>query len=189
MRTTNKIVVLTAPSGSGKTTIARRVLDAFPGMHFSVSATTRPPRPGEVDGVHYHFVSEEEFRRLIDEGAFIEYEEVYPGRFYGTLVREVREAARTGPVLLDVEVKGAMNVKRLFGDDALVIFIRPPSLAVLAERLRRRGTETEASLRTRLERAAQELEYADRFDAVVVNDELDRATEETLRLVRSFLER
>jgi guanylate kinase len=184
-----KIIVLTAPSGSGKTTIARRVLEAFPEMRFSVSVTTRPPRPGERDGVHYHFISEEEFRRHIAAGDLLEYEEVYPGRFYGTLVSEVRDAAKKRPVLLDIEVKGAENVKKIFGDDALVIFIRPPSLEVLAERLRLRNTESEETLRHRLERAAHELEYADRFDAVVVNDDLDRATEETIRLIRSFLKR
>ncbi len=182
-----KIIALTAPSGSGKTTIARRVLAAFPEMTFSVSATTRPRRPGERHGVHYYFVTEAQFRRFIAEGKLVEYEEVYPGRFYGTLRAEVERAARAHPVLLDIEVKGALNVKRIFGAEALIIFIRPPSLEVLAQRLRERGTEDEASLRERLARAETELGYAARFDAVVVNDDLEAAVEETLRLVRQFL--
>ncbi len=189
MKTPKKIVVLTAPSGAGKTTIARRVLAAIPEMRFSVSATTRPPRPGETDGVHYHFVTEDEFRAHIAAGDFLEYEQFYGGLYYGTLASEVENASAAHPVLLDIEVKGAVNIKKRFGDEALAIFIRPPSLETLAERLRRRGTETEASYRNRLDRATLELSYADRFDAVVVNDDLDRATEETLRLVRSFLQR
>ena len=182
-----KIIVLTAPSGSGKTTIARRVLAAIPEIRFSVSATTRPARPHEQDGVDYHFVSPERFQELIAEGALLEYEEVYLGRLYGTLRTEVERLAEEMPVLLDIEVKGALNVKRLFGEKALVLFIRPPSLAVLEDRLRARGTETSETLRTRLERARQEIAFADRFDAIIVNDQLDEAVEETLRRVRSFL--
>ncbi|MGI9174987.1 MAG: guanylate kinase [Rhodothermales bacterium] len=182
-----KIIVLTAPSGAGKTTIAQRVLEAIPEIRFSVSATTRPARPHEQDGIDYHFVSPEEFEALIAEGELLEYEEVYPGRFYGTLRAEVDRLAEEVPVLLDVEVKGALNVKRLFGDNALVLFIRPPSLEALEARLQARGTETSATLRTRLERARKEIAFADRFDATIVNDRLEEAVEETLRAVRSFL--
>ncbi len=183
-----KIIALTAPSGSGKTTIARRVLAAFPEMTFSVSATTRPRREEEEDGVHYHFIAQDEFQALIDDGGFIEYEEVYPGCYYGTLRAEVERATVAQPILLDIDVEGAVNVKQFYGDDALTLFIRPPSLAVLTERLHLRETETEASLRVRLDRARHELTYADRFDAVVVNDNLEQAVDETIRLVGAFLE-
>ena len=183
-----KIIALTAPSGSGKTTIARRVLASFPEMDFSVSATTRARRPYEKHGVHYYFVSEETFRDFIADGALIEYEEVYPGRFYGTLCSEVEDQTTTTPILLDIDVEGTLNVKRLYGDGALTIFIKPPSLETLAERLRRRNTETDDTLRDRLDRARHELTYADRFDAVVVNDDLARAVDETIRLVRQFLQ-
>lgn len=184
-----RIVILTAPSGAGKTTLARRVQKALPQLRFSVSATTRPPRPGERHGVDYYFLSEEDFRRLIEANELIEYEEVYPGRFYGTLRREIEQASRDHPVLLDIDVKGALRVKELFGDEAFAIFVQPPSLEALAERLRLRGTESEASLRQRLERARMELALADRFDAVVRNDDLGRATTETLHRVRLFLDR
>jgi guanylate kinase len=184
-----KIIALTAPSGSGKTTIARRVLEAFPEMKFSVSATTRPRRRDEQDGVHYHFVSEAQFRQFIQRGELIEYEEVYPGRFYGTLRREVERAARTYPVLLDIDVQGAQHVKQFFKDHVLTLFIRPPSLEVLAERLRNRGTETETTLVERVAKARHEITFADRFDAVVVNDDLETAVAETLAHIRAFLDR
>lgn len=183
-----RIVALTAPSGSGKTTIARRVLEAFPEMQFSVSATTRPPRPHETNGVDYHFVTPERFRTLIDDGALVEFEEVYPGRFYGTLREEVESKAKSGPILLDVDVRGAARIEEIYGDRALTVFIRPPSLEVLAERLHRRATETEETLRSRLERARMELGQAHLFDEVVVNDDLEQAVAETLGHVRSFLE-
>lgn len=183
----SKIIVLTAPSGSGKTTIARRVMEAIPEMKFSVSATTRPRRDYEVDGVHYHFVTEEQFRQHIAEGSLIEYEEVYPGRLYGTLRDAVDRVAQTNPVLLDIDVKGALNVQELYNDDAFTLFIRPPSLAILEERLRNRQTEDEETLRVRLDRAQTELTYADRFDAVVVNDDLEKAVEEALKHIVHFL--
>lgn len=182
-----RIVVVTAPSGSGKTSIARRVLAAFPNMRFSVSATTRPPRPGERDGVEYWFKDAAGFERLVAEDAFIEHEQVYPGRWYGTLHSEVDRSSTAAPVLLDVDVKGAENVKRAFGADAFAVFVRPPSYEILEARLRARGTESAADLETRLERVRLELTYENRFDAVVVNDDLDRAADETIGLVRSFL--
>lgn len=182
-----KIVALTAPSGSGKTTIARRVLQAVPEMTFSVSATTRPRRDYERHGVHYYFVSADEFRTLIDDDALLEFEEVYPGKFYGTLRAEVERVAAERPVLLDIEVHGALNVKRIFGDDALAIFIRPPSMDVLEQRLRARATETEQTLAVRLARVTHELSFADRFDHVVINDDLETAVAETLAHIRAFL--
>ncbi len=182
-----KIVVLTAPSGSGKTSIARGLMQALPELRFSVSATTRPRRPHEREGIDYHFVTPEEFGRLQDAGELLEFQEVYPGRLYGTLRSEVERNAGEAPVLLDIEVKGAANVKKAFPDESFVIFIRPPSLHELERRLRRRGSEDEASFKVRMDRARHEIEYADAFDAVVVNDDLERATIETLQLVRSFL--
>lgn len=183
------IIVLTAPSGAGKTTIARRVMQAMPELRFSVSATTRAPRPAETDGVDYHFLSEEEFRTFIEAGKLLEYEEVYPGRLYGTLRAEVEGQAQEQPVLLDVDVKGALNVKRIYDDDALLVFIAPPSLDALKRRLRARGTESVDSLRARLGRAEMEMTAQDRCDVIVVNDDLDRAVQETLQAIRRFLNR
>jgi len=182
------VIVLTAPSGAGKTTIAHRVLEAMPAMQFSVSATTRSPRPDETDGEDYHFLTPEEFRARIEAGDLLEYEEVYPDQFYGTLRSEVENRAEHNPVLLDVDVKGALNVKRTFGDDALVLFVAPPSLDELKRRLKGRGTEDRESLRDRLDRVEQEMEKADACDAVVVNDDLDEAVEETLTRIRQFLD-
>ena len=181
------IVVLTAPSGAGKTTIAHRVMEALPAMQFSVSATTRDARPDETDGEDYHFLSTPEFERRVEAGDLLEYEEVYPGQFYGTLRSEVESKSEDGPVLLDIDVDGALNVKEAFGDDALVLFIAPPSKEALRDRLQGRGTEDEAALADRLDRADRELERADAFDAVVVNDDLDVAVEETLTRIRQFL--
>ncbi len=181
------IIALTAPSGAGKTTLAHRLLAEVAGLRFSVSATTRAPREGEEDGVDYHFVSEARFRELIDTGALLEYEEVYPGRFYGTLASEVEKALEHGSVLLDVDVKGALSVKTLLGPRVLTLFIAPPSLAALEARLRARGTETETTLATRLARATYEMTFAHRFDRLVINDRLDAAVAETLHHVRSFL--
>ena len=180
------VIVLTAPSGAGKTTIAHRVLAAMPEMQFSVSATTRDARPDETDGEDYHFLSTEDFERRIEHGDLLEYEEVYPGQFYGTLRSEIETKAEEGPVLLDIDVDGALNVKQRFGDDALVIFIAPPSKDELRNRLKGRGTEDEQTLADRLNRAERELEKVDAFDAVVVNDDLDAAVEETLTQIRQF---
>jgi len=182
------VIVLTAPSGAGKTTIAHRVLEELPEMGFSVSATTREARPDEVDGEDYHFLSTEEFERRIEAGDLLEYEEVYPGQFYGTLRSEIASKSEKGPVLLDIDVEGALNVKRAFGDKALVIFVAPPSKEELRERLKGRGTESEDALAGRLDRADRELKKQDAFDAVVVNDDLDTAVEETLSRIRQFLD-
>jgi guanylate kinase len=181
------VVVLTAPSGAGKTTIAHRVLDEMPEMQFSVSATTRAARPDETDGEDYHFLSTEEFENRIENGDLLEYEEVYPGQFYGTLRSEIETKAKGGPVLLDIDVEGALNVKKAFGDDALVIFVAPPSKEELRDRLKGRGTEDPETLARRLDRADRELDKRDAFDAVVVNDDLDTAVEETLSRIRQFL--
>ncbi len=182
-----RIIVLTAPSGAGKSTIAKRVMQEMPALRFSVSATTRAPRAYEKDGVHYHFLSPGDFQAHIDAGEMLEYEEVYPGRLYGTLRAEVERATREAPVLLDIEVKGAFSVKKAFGEDALLIFIRPPSLEVLEERLRGRDTENEDSLKERLARATMEMDAAPRCDIAIENDALEPAVRETLRAIRQFL--
>jgi guanylate kinase len=182
-----KIIVLTAPSGAGKTTIARRVMKDLPDLSFSVSATTRDARPEETHGEDYFFLSDEEFESFVEEGEILEYEEVYPGQFYGTLKSEVAQKAENGGVLLDIDVRGAHSVKQAFGGDAFVIFIAPPSMDELRRRLRERGTESDRARQERLERAEMEMDEAQNFDAVVVNDDLDRAVEETLQEIRQFL--
>ena len=184
-----KLLIFTAPSGAGKTTIVRHLLQKFGELAFSVSATTRPPRPGEEHGRDYYFLSQEEFARLVGEGAFVEYEEVYPGRFYGTLHSEVHriwEADRT--VVFDIEVKGATNIKRHYPDGSLAVFVSPPSREVLFQRLRDRSTEDAESLRVRIERAGEELAYADSFDRVLVNDDLPTALAEAEIVTRRFLD-
>ncbi len=185
-----KLIIFSAPSGSGKTTLVHYVMEKIPKLSFSVSATSRPPRPGEKDGVDYYFISVEDFRRKIKEGAFVEWQEVYENQYYGTLKSEVEKIrARGHSVVFDVDVKGGVNIKKIYRDQALAIFVKPPSLKVLEERLRRRSTEDEESLRKRLERAAFELGFESRFDKVVVNDQLEKAQQEALHLVREFLEK
>lgn len=183
-----KLIILVAPSGSGKTTIARRLLNDFPRIKFSVSATTRPPREGEQDGKDYFFLSREEFDQKIKQDDFLEWEEFYNRSRYGTLRSEVDKLIESGYFpLLDIEVKGALNIKRQYGSRSVSIFIQPPSIEELKKRLLSRGTEDDASLETRLKRAQKELGYATRFDYVVINDELDTAYKQVKTIVNSFI--
>jgi len=184
------IIILAAPSGAGKSTLAHRLLKDIDRIRFSVSATTRPPRPGEQQGVDYHFLSPEAFRQKVDQGAFLEWEEFYNGTRYGTLRSDVENQRDKGYfVLLDIDVLGAGTIKRIYGAQALSIFIKPPSLEELERRLRERGTENEETLRSRLERAREELSYQNRFDCVVVNDDLETAYGELREHVLAFMKR
>lgn len=183
-----KVLILVAPSGGGKSTMAKRLLKDFPKITFSVSATTRPPRKGEKDGKDYHFLSSDEFLTRIENNDFLEWEEFYNGIRYGTLKSDVENQLNKGYfVLLDIDVLGALNVKKLYGDEALSIFISPPSMSVLKNRLKKRGTETEETLQTRIERAKDEIGYSKKFDKVVVNDDLETAYAEIKKTVQQFL--
>lgn len=158
-------------------------------LHFSISATSRAPRGEEQDGVEYHFLTVEDFRQKIEEDAFIEYEEVYEGKFYGTLKSEVEKQLEKGEnVVFDVDVKGGCNIKQHFGERAISIFIQPPSIEELRNRLVKRGTETLDQIEDRLERASLELSFADKYDRVIINDELEVAQQETLQVVKDFLD-
>jgi guanylate kinase len=186
MGANGKLVVISAPSGAGKTTIARAMLTAHPALSFSVSATTRPRRENEREGVDYFFLSREEFLRRRDAGEFVESEEIY-GNLYGTLKSEIDKALAAGRQLLfDVDVNGGLSLQRQY-PDALLIFIRPPSLEVLKQRLSARGTEDESTVSRRMERVAMEMERASSFTHQVVNDELERATAEVEALVNEYL--
>jgi guanylate kinase len=183
-----KIIILVAPSGSGKTTMAERLLRDFEEIRFSVSATTRSPRKDEIHGTDYYFLSEEAFQQKVNSGEFLEWEEFYNGIRYGTLKSDVDRIRNNGfTVLLDIEVLGATNIKKIYGVEALAIFLKTPSLDVLRQRLKARGTETEESLNARLERAKEELKYEDRFDVTIVNDNLETAYSELKNVVENFI--
>lgn len=184
-----KLIIFSAPSGSGKSTIISRLMQ-HPELHlaFSVSCTSRAPRGTERNGVEYFFITPEEFRERISRDEFLEYEEVYADRFYGTLKQQVETQAAHGEnVVFDVDVKGGCNIKQYYGDRALSIFIQPPSIEELRHRLVGRATDAPEVIEQRIERAAFELTFAPKFDRVVINDDLDRAVEETLRIVKEFV--
>ena len=184
-----KLIIFSAPSGSGKSTIINKLMSEY-GLQgrFSISATSRKPRGSEQDGVEYYFLTEEDFRRRISEGDFLEYEEVYPGCFYGTLRSEVdRTLARGENVILDIDVQGGLNVKKIYGDRALTLFIQPPSIERLRERLERRGTDAPEVIERRLAKAETELSFAPKYDAVVVNDDLEEACRDAARVIEDFL--
>jgi len=184
----NKVVIFSAPSGSGKSTIVGHILSLHPEMEFSVSATSRPPRGKERNGVEYHFFSSEKFKEMIAEDLFVEYQQVYEGRYYGTLKSEVQRIWDKGHVIIfDVDVKGGVNLKKYFGDKALSVFIKAPSVEVLRQRLQKRGTDTPEAIEERVAKAAEEMTYEDKFDYVLVNDDLKRAFREAEVLVDDFL--
>lgn len=183
-----KIIILSAPSGTGKSTIIKELMKAEDlGLGFSISATSRSPRPGETDGREYYFITPDEFARRVDAGEFVEWEEVYAGTRYGTLRSEVERVTGSGlNLIMDIDVKGALNIKRQFGDEAISIFILPPSICELESRLRGRATESDDSLARRIQKAEYELGFADSFDRRVVNDDLDTAVAETTEIIRDF---
>lgn len=184
-----KLIIFSAPSGAGKTTIVHHLLRKFPDrIQFSISATTRQLRGAEVHGKDYYFISKEEFLHRIAQKDFVEFEEVYSGTFYGTLRSEIERIWQTGKhVIFDIDVEGGLHLKRKYGDDALAIFVQPPSLDVLIERLRGRGTDSELKLKERIAKASKELSYADKFDVILKNYELDEACANAEKLVLDFI--
>ncbi len=184
----SKLLIFTAPSGAGKTTITRHLLKTFDFLAFSVSATTRDPRPHEEEGVHYYFLSKKAFKKKIKTKEFVEWEEVYEDQYYGTLKSEVERLWKKDKhILFDIDVEGAKEVKKEYGDQALAIFINPPSKEVLIERLKSRKTEDEKSLKKRIKKATKELKYANKFDKILVNDVLEVALKDAEKLVLDFV--
>lgn len=185
-----KLLIFSAPSGSGKSTIINWLMQEHPelNMHFSISCTSRPPRGQEQNGVEYFFLTPEEFREKIQRDEFVEYEEVYQDRYYGTLKSQVEKQLEAGEnVVFDVDVHGAVNIKKAYGDRALSLFIQPPSVEELRRRLTGRGTEKEEEIEKRIARAEYELTYAGRFDTVIINDDLATAEQETLAAINHFI--
>jgi guanylate kinase len=183
-----KLIIFSAPSGAGKTTLVRYVMSQINTLTFSVSACSRIKRDYETDGKDYHFISVSAFKEKIENNEFIEWEEVYPNHFYGTLFSEVDHKRNAGKhVVFDVDVIGGTNLKKIFGTEALAIFIKPPSVEVLRERLLNRGTDKKEDIETRIKKAEYELEFEKDFDISIVNDDLEKAEEETLRVVQEFI--
>ena len=183
-----KLIILSAPSGSGKSTIINHILKEGIPLQFSVSATSRPPRGNEQEGVEYYFLSPETFKEKIRKGDFIEYEEVYPDRFYGTLKSEVEKNLRKGKnVILDVDVAGGLNIKNIYGNKALLLFIQPPSIEELKRRLENRGTDSPEVIADRISKAGYELSLASEYDQVIVNDDLEKAKQETVNTINKFI--
>jgi len=189
MSSSHKIIIITAPSGAGKTSITKHLLKTFPGeLAFSISAATRQKRNYEKDGVDYYFMSVDEFKEKIQQNAFVEWEMVYEGKYYGTLTSEIHRIWQEGKVpLLDIDVQGAVHVQQEHRQQTLSIFIEPPSVDELKKRLNSRGTETPESLDTRLNKATYELSFKDHFDRVIVNDDLEKACKEAVNIVSTFL--
>jgi guanylate kinase len=184
----NKLIIFSAPSGSGKTTVVRHLLDVVPNLEFSISATTRPMRAGEKHGHDYYFYNHEEFQKAVTENAFIEYEEVYKGVYYGTLKIEVQRLWAAGKtVIFDLDVEGGLTIKKHYGNQALALFLRPPSVDILINRLRSRNTETEEQLAIRIAKVHSELKFEQLFDKVVVNDVLSDTFVNAESIVASFL--
>jgi guanylate kinase len=184
----NKLIIFSAPSGSGKTTVVKHLLKTIDKLAFSVSVTTRQKRPNEVDGKDYYFYTENDFLKAINNEQFLEYEEVYKGLFYGTLKSEVERLWSQGKtVIFDVDVIGGLNIKKFYGEQALAVFLRPPSVEILMDRLRKRETEVEHHLIERIEKAKSELKYEQQFDKVIVNDVLNDTFETAENLVANFI--
>ena len=183
-----KLIILSAPSGSGKTTIINHILAKKLPVQFSISATSRLPRGEEKNGVEYYFLTPEQFREKIRENQFLEYEEVYPDRFYGTLKSEVENNLQEGKnVILDVDVAGGLNIKKIFGNDALLIFIQPPSIEELRNRLEKRATDSPEVIQDRISKAEYELSLSSQYDIVIINDNLEKAKEHTLQTIYKFI--
>lgn len=188
MNPKGKLIIFSAPSGAGKTTIVRHLLTKVPGLEFSISATTRNPRGEEVNGKDYYFISKEEFLHRIAKKQFVEFEEVYSGTFYGTLREEIERIWQQGKtVIFDIDVEGGLHLKRKYEEQALAIFVQPPSLEVLKERLAGRGTDSEEKLAERFIKAEKELNYAPQFDIILKNHDLQTACAEAEKLVGDFL--
>jgi guanylate kinase len=182
------LIVVSAPSGSGKTTIVKQMLAAGLNLEFSISAASRAPRINEVNGKDYYFLTVEDFRKKISENAFVEWEEVYPGSYYGTLKSEITRIRQKGNhVIFDVDVVGGLNIKKQYAGDCLALFIRPPSVAELEKRLRGRSTDSEETIKKRIAKAEYELSFASQFDRVIVNDVLEDAIGETYSAIHSFI--
>ena len=187
--TPGKLIIFSAPSGAGKTSIVRQLMQDMPNLAFSVSACTREQRPGEINGKDYYFLSIGEFKQKIANNEFVEWEEVYANGFYGTLRSEIENIRNSGKhVLFDVDVEGGLNLKKIYGSDALAIFVQPPSVDVLEARLRGRGTESEESLKKRLGKAIKELDYYPKFDVVILNDLLADAVAEARQKIDTFIQ-
>ncbi len=185
---TGKVIIFCAPSGSGKTTIVKHLLQQYAQLQFSVSACTRSQRTGEQDGKDYYFLSQDEFKTRIANQDFLEYEEVYGGNFYGTLKSEIKRIWAMGKVVVfDVDVVGGLNIKKYFGNKALAVFVKPPSVAALEQRLRFRSSETEETLQMRIGKAVKELAYENQFEQVLLNEDLPTALAEAEKLVEQFM--
>jgi guanylate kinase len=184
----HKVIIISSPSGGGKTTIMHRLMEHIPELEFSISACSRLPRQGETDGKDYYFLTEENFRKKIAEDAFLEWEEVYEGKLYGTFKSEVQRIwGKNHYVIFDVDVKGGDRLKKIFQQQALSIFIKPPNIEVLRERLLLRQTETPEAIDVRVSRAQFELSYSDRYDIIILNDSVEKAVEQTQKVVKEFL--
>lgn len=183
-----KLIIFSAPSGAGKTTIVKHLLQQDFGLEFSVSATSRQPRPGEVHGKDYYFLSENDFRKKIKNNEFLEWEEVYSGTFYGTLKSEVERIRQKGKnVIFDVDVVGGVNIKKYYGEEALAVFVQPPSVEELRKRLQNRSTEPEEKINMRVAKAEKELTFAKQFDMILINDELAETLKEAEKMITGFL--